>query len=118
MRAKIKNDVDLDELRKFGFKTGREWADAGERCLQGSGFEYMHEWWHKFLMDEEDENRIAYISEEYDIPKVQISVRTNFRRDIYIDVAVEGTYHTSELDVVIETIYQLTQAGLLEFIED
>lgn len=57
---KIKDDIDLNELRKFGFKTGKEWADSGERCLQGGGFEYMHGWWHKFLMDEEDENKIAY----------------------------------------------------------
>ena len=25
---KIKDDVDLNELRKFGFKTGKEWADS------------------------------------------------------------------------------------------
>lgn len=91
-----------------------EWADSGERCLQGGGFEYMHGWWHKFLMDEEDENKIAYISEAYDIPSVQISVRTDFHRDIYVDVAIEGSYHTSDLDVVTETIYELTKAGLLE----
>ena len=24
---KIKDDIDLNELRKFGFKTGKEWAD-------------------------------------------------------------------------------------------
>ena len=38
---KIKDDIDLNELRKFGFKTGKEWADSGERCLKGAGFEYM-----------------------------------------------------------------------------
>ena len=111
---KIKDDVDLNELRKFGFKTGKEWADSEERCLQGGGFEYMHGWWHKFLMDEEDENKIAYMSEAYDIPSVQISVRTDFHRDIYVDVAIEGSYHSSDLDVVTETIYELTKAGLLE----
>ena len=74
----------------------------------------MHGWWHKFLMDEEDENKIAYIYEAYDIPSVQISVRTDFHRDIYVDVAKEGSYHTSDLDVVTETIYELTKAGLLE----
>lgn len=74
----------------------------------------MHGWWHKFLMDEEDENKIAYISEAYDIPSVQISVRTDCHRDIYADVAIEGSYHSSDLDVVTETIYELTKAGLLE----
>lgn len=66
-------------------------------------------------MDEEDETKIAYISEEYDIPSVQISIRTG-KRDIYIEAAVEGTYHIggSDFDVVTETIMRLTEAGFLE----
>ena len=42
MSIRVKAGVDLEELRKFGFKTGKEWADAGERCLQGIGYEYQH----------------------------------------------------------------------------
>ena len=97
------------------FKPGKEWADAGERCLQGVGYEYKHNWYYKFLMDYEDESKIAYIDEEYDIPCVEIGVRTELR-DIYIDINVEGTYHIggSDLDIVIETIMDLAQAGLLE----
>ena len=112
---KIKDNVDLEELRKYGFKPGKEWADSGERCLDGSGYKYQHEWWHKFLMDEEDENKIAYINEDYDIPCIQISIRTEYR-DIYIDVAVEGTYHIggSDLDVITKTIMDLANAGLIE----
>ncbi len=70
MIIKIKDNIDLEELRKFGFKKGIEWAEAGERCLKGIGYKYQHEWWHKFLMDEDDETKIAYISKEYDIPSV------------------------------------------------
>lgn len=55
----------------------------------------------------------------YDIPCVQISVRTE-HRDLYVDVAVEGTYHVggSELDIVTDTIYELTQAGILEVVPE
>lgn len=115
MIIKIKDNIDLEELRKFGFKKGIEWAEAGERCLKGIGYKYQHEWWHKFLMDEEDETKIAYISKEYDIPSVQISIGTE-KREIYIEVAVEGTYNIggSDLDVVTETIMRLTEAGFLE----
>ena len=119
MSIKIKEGVDLEELRKFGFKTGKEWADAGERCLEGIGYEYQHGWYHKFMMNEEDDSKIAYTSDEYAIPCVQIAVRTE-RRDIYVDVAVEDTYHVcgSDLDIVTETIYELTMAGLLEVTPD
>lgn len=70
-----------------------------------------------FLMDADEPSKIAYIAEDYDIPCVQISVRTE-HRDLYVDVAVEGTYHVggSELDIVTDTIYELTQAGILEVV--
>ena len=41
-------------------------------------------------MDADEPSKIAYIAEDYDIPCVQISVRTE-HRDLYVDVAVEGT---------------------------
>lgn len=119
MSLRVKAGIDLEELKKYGFKTGKEWADAGERCLEGIGYKYKHEWYHKFLMDADEPSKIAYIAEDYDIPCVQISVRTE-HRDLYVDVAVEGTYHVggSELDIVTDTIYELTQAGILEVVPE
>ena len=115
MSLKLKDNIDFEELRKFGFKTGKEWADAGERCLKGSGYKYQHEWWHKFLMDKDEPDKIAYISDEYDIPCIQISVRTE-HRDIYIEASVEGTYHIggSDFDVVTDTLLDLIEAGIVE----
>lgn len=119
MSLRVKAGIDLEELKKYGFKTGKEWADAGERCLEGIGYKYQHKWYHKFLMDADEPSKIAYIAEDYDIPCVQISVRTE-HRDLYVDVAVEGTYHVggSELDIVTDTIYELTQAGILEVVPE
>ena len=108
MSLRVKAGIDLDELKKYGFKTGKEWADAGERCLEGIGYKYQHEWYHKFLMDADEPSKIAYIA-----------VRTE-HRDLYVEVAVEGTYHVggSELDIVTDTIYDLTQAGILEVVPE
>lgn len=119
MSLRVKAGIDLEELKKYGFKTGKEWADAGERCLEGIGYKYQHGWYHKFLMDADEPSKIAYIAEDYDIPCVQISVRTE-HRDLYVDVAVEGTYHVggSEMDIVTDTIYELTQAGILEVVPE
>ena len=99
MSLRVKAGIDLEELKKYGFKTGKEWADAGERCLEGIGYKYQHEWYHKFLMDADEPSKIAYIAEDYDIPCVQISVRTE-HRDLYVDVAVEGTYHVGAYEVL------------------
>lgn len=30
---KLKDGVDVESLRKYGFKTGKEWAAQGERCF-------------------------------------------------------------------------------------
>lgn len=122
MSLRVKEDVDLEVLREYGFKTGKEWSDAGERCLKGIGDAYQHEY-HKFLMDaDKDNTKIAYISEDYDIPCVHISVKSE-HRDLYVDVAVEGSHYVeivcgSDFDTVTDTIYELTQAGILEVVPD
>ena len=68
---------------------------------------------------DEDNTKIVYISDDYDIPCVRILVRTE-HRDLDVDVAVEDSYHVggSELDIVTDTIYELTQAGILEAVPD
>lgn len=118
MAVRIKEGVELEELRKYGFKTGKEWADAGERCMAGAGYAYKHGWYHKFAMDPNDEEHIYYSDDRYDQPMVQITVRSE-RRDLYVDCTPSGTYHIggSDLDIVLETVVELTQAGLLEVVE-
>ena len=118
MSLKLKKGINPQKLMNYGFKTGKEWAKQGERCLEGEGYSYQHEWYHKFLMDEENPNKILYADEEYDQPLVHISMRTggNFPNDLYIDCTPSGTDHIggSELDVITETIFDLVNDGLLE----
>lgn len=115
MRLKVKDDVDLEDLRKYGFKPGKEWAKAGERCM-GYGYEYQHEEYHKFLL--EDNGKVRYANEEYDQPTIQISVHTE-SRTIDVDCVSEYSYRigTPEMDIVLETIFRLAQDGLLEMEE-
>lgn len=117
---KIKDNVSLEILRNYGFKTGKEWADSGERCLVGTGYEYLHNRWFKFRMDIDEEtgeltDRIMYTNEEYDIPMVEISVIPE-TRSIYLDLAPSCTYHIDgdELDVATDTLFQLISDGLVE----
>lgn len=62
--------------------------------------------------------RIAYTDSEYDIPMVHITFRTGKKcnNDLYIYCAPSETYHIggSDLDIISETIFKLTQAGLVE----
>lgn len=44
---KLKDGVDVESLRKYGFKTGKEWAAQEERCfLPEVGMSYQYEWFH------------------------------------------------------------------------
>lgn len=88
---KLKDGVDVESLRKYGFKTGKEWAAQGERCfLPEVGMSYQYEWFHVFAMDEEEPEKIAYTSDEFSIPRMQLYVRD---RHVCCSCSVEGTYH-------------------------
>lgn len=117
MGLRLKEGVDPEILRNYGFKTGKEWADAGERCLEGPGYETFHPWYLKFLMDEEHPEKIAYTDEEYNLPMVQIFIRTgaHFKNDMYVDCSPCDTYHIGgyELDILLETIFDMVNDGII-----
>lgn len=35
MSLRVKEGVDLEVLREYGFKTGKEWSDAGGEMFRG-----------------------------------------------------------------------------------
>lgn len=121
---KLKDNISFEKLREYGFKTGKEWADAGERCLAGIGYEYLHNRWFKFRMDIDEEtgeltDKIMYTEEQFSIPMVEVSVIPETRY-IYLDLAPSCTYHISgdELDVATDTLYQLISDGLVEMVNE
>lgn len=115
MIIRIKDGVDLENLRRFGFRTGKEYADAGERCM-GAGYEYQHNWYHKFSSDPET-GKVSYADDDMDQPMVQISVRRE-TRELYVDCTPSCTYHIGgdDLEVLINTVMDLTKFGLLEVV--
>lgn len=122
MGLKLKEGVNPEVLRDYGFHLGKEDFRKERWCGDGIGYQYQADWYHKFLLVDEEIGynssigEIAYTDEEFDIPMVQISFRIGNGNDLYIDCAPSCTYHIGgdELDIVAETIFALTQAGLLE----
>lgn len=123
MAIRLKDGVSPDILRKYGFKQGKEFFGKERWCGDGSGYQYQGEWYHKFLLFNEetgeyasDVGGIAYTEEEFDIPMVQMSFRTTMNNDLYIDCAPSCTYHISgdELDIVADTIFELVRDGVVE----
>lgn len=122
MSLVLRQGVNPEVLRDFGFKPGREFFGKERWCGDGIGYEYKADWYHKFLrIDEEtglpsEDGKISYTDNEFDIPMVQMSFRIGKWNDLYIDCAPSCTYHIGgdDLDVVTDTIYDLIQAGIVE----
>lgn len=111
---KLKDGVDVESLRKYGFKTGKEWAAQGERCfLPEVGMSYQYEWFHVFAMDEEEPEKIAYTSDEFSIPRMQLYVR-----DLHVccSCSVEGTYHidNDDMEPLFTVLFNMITDGILE----
>lgn len=123
MSLVLKQGVNPEVLRDFGFMLGREFFGKERWCEDGIGYEYQADWYHKFLRIDEDTGLygetgdIAYTDDEFDIPMVHMSFRIGGGlNDLYIDCAPSCTYHIGgdDLDVVTDTIYDLIQAGIVE----
>ena len=111
---KLKDGVDVESLRKYGFKTGKEWAAQGERCfLPEVGMSYQYEWFHVFAMDEEEPEKIAYTSDEFSIPRMQLYVRD---RHVCCSCSVEGTYHidNDDMEPLFTVLFDMITDGILE----
>lgn len=110
VQLKVKDDVNMEQLRQYGFKLGTEWK--GERFLNGC--DYMLSWWHKCSMDPDNPERVYYADDEYDQPMVHVCIRDD--RTLYADVTPSCTYSVSggELSALMETIYDMVHDGILE----
>lgn len=103
---KIKDNVNMEVLRNYGFLKGKEWADRGEKCLDGILYKYKHDWYHKFVMDEEYPDKIQY--GDYDNPVATIYVKDNR----YICFNVEDSYYNE--DLVLDSLFDMINDGIVE----
>lgn len=114
---RLKDGIDINILREFGFKSGAEWRAAdepafGDHCGQDNAF-------YKFYMDPEQSDRIYYIDEDTDVATCEMSFITGTDGVIrlFIDAAPSCTYHIDTYDwgdIVEDIIYDLAMAGAIE----
>lgn len=107
---KIKENVELETLRQFGFKLGYEYPDY-ERCICND-FEINDYWLIPFDPDEPD--KIYYADEDFDQPIWCIHV--NGIRKVWIDCVPLGTYHTDncEMEEMFYILREMILAGIIE----
>ncbi len=96
---KIKDNVDLKELEKFGFKLNKdnEYEYKNYYPLEDDGTRY------------EDENGFDY--------NWRISISRIFNRELWIEIINNDcSYHNEgpDIDGLFDKVYDLIQAGLIE----
>lgn len=115
MSLKIKTSADLERLREFGFVPGEELAHTPQFSEYFDGRGYQLPWWHKF---EEDPDNPGWPNcDEDGLPLVHAWVDTRDEKNLlWFDVVPCCTYHAgmSDLDLITDTVLNLTRAGLIE----
>ena len=120
MSLKLKEGVALEQLREFGFKPTAELIASD--CRYESIFDgcrYMFPWWHLFLQDPNEGG--PQVDEDSGNPILHAWVDTSDGENcLWFDAMPECTYHVgmSDLDLVTDTVFKLTQAGLVELAKE
>ena len=106
---KVKDYLPLEELREYGFRPWEEWGEIDMNICPSKGSYLI------FAMDP-DEDEVMYA--EDDLPACYIEIDPESRR-LWCEGIPCGTYHISgwELDIITDTIYKMTQDGILEIKE-
>ena len=106
----LKDSVDFEQLREYGFKPGREYKDY-ERLICND-WEYDNYFYFKTACGNPDE---VLVSEDTEHPLVSMEVDKR-HRTIYIDAEPDCTYHISSLDIaeVLNIIALMVKDDLIE----
>ena len=116
MSLAIKKDTDIEQLRAFGFALGEELAERPDFANYFIGREYQLSWWHKCNADRASDTGAPDIDEDGN-PTAHAWVDTRDGKNLlWFDVVPCCTYHAgmSDLNLVTDTVFALTQAGLVE----
>lgn len=115
MSLKLKPGIDLERLREFGFAPGSELAKQLEFEEYFDGRGYQIPWWHKF--EEDPDNPGCPHCDEDGLPLTQAWIDTRDGKNLlWFEVVPNCTYHAemSDLNLITDTVFALTQAGLVE----
>lgn len=111
---KIKENVDLKILEKYGFKIGREIPD-NTRCICN---DYDRDDYWLIPMDPDEPENVFYADEEFDQPIWSIHIQTSLGRNqrVWIDCVPSCTYHIDNMDMeqMFYTIKCMIEDGLIE----
>ena len=107
---RLKENVPLEDLRKYGFKVGREYPD-NERCICND-FERDDYW--LIPMDPDEPEEIYYADYDYDQPIWSIHVQSH--RRLWIECIPSCTYHISNSDMeqMFFALKQMIEDGIIE----
>ena len=106
---KVKDYLPFEELRKYGFKPWKEWGEIDMNISPDKGSYLI------FAMDPEEDG-VIYVDEELPMCYIEIDPVSRY---LWCEAIPCCTYHVSgrELDTITDTIYKMTQDGILEIKE-
>lgn len=107
---KIKENVDLKALEKYGFKIGREIPD-NERCICND--RDRDDYW-LIPMDPDEPEEVFYAEEGFSQPIWSVHVFSS--RMVWIDCVPSCTYHINNWDMekMFYTLKLMIEDGLIE----
>lgn len=107
---KIKENIDLKSLEKYGFKIGREIPDNG-RCICN---DYERDNYWLIPTSPDNPNEIYYADDDFDQPIWSVHIRNN--RRVWIDCVPSCTYHIDNMDMetMFYTLKCMIDDGVIE----
>lgn len=108
----LKKDIDVEKLRDYGFKLGKEWSNYREFICNEPEYD---DFWLVSTIKEDYGDEIYFAEEGIPLWYMQASLVKGAYR-IWIDVAPAGTYHVDcyDMEPMLNVIYKLIQDGLIE----
>jgi hypothetical protein len=106
----IKDNVNLESLRNYGFKIGREISD-NERCICNDP--ERDDYW-LIPMEPDNPSKVFYADADFDQPIWSIHVKST--RKLWIDCVPSCTYHIDNMDMeyIFYTLKRMIEDGLIE----
>ena len=114
---KIKKEVDLNVLKKYGFELGINFVNRGETCICNKS-DYQDYW--KFSMQEDEPEKVLYADEEFDQAAVSIHIQSDFENRLWIECVPSSSYHIEgwDLDIISDTLLAMANDGIIEVVKD
>lgn len=108
----IKENVDLNTLRDFGFRIGKEYPD-NDRCICNESDRDDY-WLIPFDLEADESGKILYADEEFDQPLWSIHVQNN--RRVWVECVPSCTYHIGgyDLEPMLHALRNMILAGIVD----